>query len=73
MPPIDFCNRYEPPTHLWSSQTSTSVVGKIPHRSSDSTSLAGRADREFSAQGLRSTDTQRPSNATARLDGFTPT
>lgn len=41
MPPIDFCNRNEPPTHLWIFQTSICAVGKIPHQSSDSNSLAG--------------------------------
>jgi len=47
------------------------VVGTMPHRSSDSTparasSCERRADRVFSAQGSRSTDTQHPPMATAR-------
>lgn len=74
MPPIDFCNRYEPPTHLWISQTSISTVGNGSTLTGENSSpierlelpCGRRTDRGFSAQGLRSTDTQRPSNATAR-------
>lgn len=35
MPPVDFCNRYDPRTHLRSSQTSISLARTNPPRSSD--------------------------------------
>jgi hypothetical protein len=35
MPPVDFCNRYDPRTHLRSSQTSIFLARTNPPRSSD--------------------------------------
>lgn len=73
MPPIDFCKRYEPPTHLWVSQTSTCLVGKFL------TDRATRAPlRETNRPGILSPGVAlyryaTPVECDRSPDGFTPT